>query len=114
LLFDMSKFARCLPTAHLDINKVRHHDVFMRTTLTLDPAVATRVKSEMRRTGRTLKAVVNDALKRGLGMGGPRPAAARFEVEPHALGFRPGVDLDRVNQLVDELDTEDAIRKPPG
>jgi hypothetical protein len=83
----------------------------MRTTLTLDPAVAARIKSEMRRTGKTLKAVVNAALKRGLEIGSPRVRAPRFEVQPHAFGFRPGVDLDRLNQLVDELETNEAARK---
>jgi hypothetical protein len=27
------------------------------------------------------------------------------------FGVRPGIDLDRINQLVDELDAEDAGRK---
>jgi hypothetical protein len=25
---------------------------------------------------------------------------------PHAFGFRPGIDLDKLNQLADELETE--------
>lgn len=83
----------------------------MRTTLTVDPEVAARIKSEVRRTGKTFKAVVNDALKRGLGLGGRAARPPRFEVHPHAFGFKPGVDLDRLNQLVDELDVEAAIRK---
>jgi len=82
----------------------------MRTTLTLDPAVAARLRSEMRRTGKTLKAVVNDALTRGLGGGGRPVRPPRFEVRPHAFGVRPGVDLDRLNQLVDELESDDAAR----
>jgi hypothetical protein len=32
-------------------------------------------------------------------------------VEPHAFGFKPGVDLDRLNQLVDELEAEEHARK---
>jgi hypothetical protein len=83
----------------------------MRTTLTVDPDVAARLKSEVRRTGKSFKAVVNDALKRGLGLGGRAPRAPRFEVRPHAFGFKRGVDLDRLNQVVDELDTDAAIRK---
>jgi hypothetical protein len=83
----------------------------MRTTLTLDPEVAERVRSEMRRTGKPMKAVVNEALALGLGMAGKRPRPPRFEVRPHAFGFKPGVDLDRLNQLVDELEAEEAARK---
>ena len=83
----------------------------MRTTLTLEPEVAARLKNEVRRTGRSFKAVVNDALKRGLGLAGKPVRLPRFEVRPHAFGFKAGVDLDRLNQLVDELDAEEAARK---
>jgi hypothetical protein len=83
----------------------------MRTTLTLDPDVAERLTNEVRRTGKSLKVAVNDALRIGLGLGGRRPRAPRFEVEPHAFGLRPGVDPDRLNQLVDELEAEETGRR---
>jgi hypothetical protein len=83
----------------------------MRTTLTLDRDVAARLQSEVRRTGRPLKIVVNEALKRGLGLAGKQIRPPRFEVQPHAFGVQPGVDLDRLNQLVDELDVAEAARK---
>ena len=80
----------------------------MRTTLTLEPDVAERLSGEVRRTGKSLKAAVNDALRAGLGLAGKRRRGARFVVEPHAFGIRPGVDPDRLNQLVDELEAEEA------
>jgi len=83
----------------------------MRTTLTLEHDVAARLKSEVRRTGRPLKVVVNEALKRGLGLTGKQLRSPRFEVQPHAFGFQAGVDLDRLNQVVDELDVAEAARK---
>jgi hypothetical protein len=84
----------------------RHHDVSVRTTLTIEPAVAAQLKGEVRRTGKPLKVVVNDALKRGLGMEGRARRVTRFRVTPRAFGFKPGIDLDRLNALADELDTE--------
>jgi len=83
----------------------------MRTTITLDPDVAARVRQEMRRTGDGLKAVINRVLRLGLGVSGKTPPARRFEVRPHPFSFKPGVDLDRLNQLVDELDVEETVRK---
>lgn len=82
----------------------------MRTTLTLDPDVAERLAGEVRRTGKSLKAAVNDALRLGLALGGKRPRGPRFEVQPHAFGLKPGVDPDRLNQLVDELEAGEAAR----
>jgi len=84
----------------------------MRTTLTLEPDVAARLKQEIRRSGKGLKTLVNEALRLGLGLSGKPVQAPRFEVRPHAFAFKPGVDLDRMNQLVDELESQEAARKP--
>jgi hypothetical protein len=86
----------------------------MRTTLSLDRDVAERLRLEMRRTGKGLKESVNEALRRGLALGGRPPRAPRFRVEPRAFGFKPGIDLDRLNQLADELEAEEASRKLRG
>jgi hypothetical protein len=83
----------------------------MRTTLTLDPDVARRVEHEMKRSGDGLKAVVNRALRVGLGMTDKPVRPRPFRVEPHPFGFRAGVDLDRLNQLADELEAEEAGAK---
>lgn len=83
----------------------------MRTTLTLDDDVAKRLASEIRRTGKSLKAVVNEAIRMSLGLAGKRREGPRFRVEPHPFGLRPGIDPDRLNQLVDELEVEEALRK---
>ena len=82
----------------------------MRTTLTLDPDVARLLDRETRRSSRSKKAVLNDALRIGLGAQGKAPRSAVFKVDPHAFRFRPGVDTDRLNQLVDELETEERVR----
>ena len=37
--------------------------------------------------------------------------AARFKVKPHAFGFEPGGDVDRLNQLADDLETEETAGK---
>jgi hypothetical protein len=83
----------------------------MRTTLTLEPDIADRVNREMRRTGKGMKQVVNEALRSGLGMAGRSATPKPFTVRPHSFGFKPGIDLDRMNQLVDELEAEEVVRK---
>jgi len=83
----------------------------VRTTLTLEPDVAARLRQELRRSGKGLKVLVNEALRLGLGLSGKPVRPPRFEVRPHAFGFKPGVDLDRMNQLVDELDADETARK---
>jgi hypothetical protein len=34
---------------------------------------------------------------------------SRYVVRPHASKFRPGVDLLKLDQIVDDLDTEDFV-----
>ena len=84
----------------------------MRTTLTLEPDVAEALEREARRQGKSTKSVVNQALRLGLGLVGKPPAPTPFTVEPHSFGVRPGVDLDRINQLVDELEAEEYASEP--
>jgi hypothetical protein len=86
----------------------------MRTTLTLEADVAEQIQREVRRTGKAMKAVVNDALRSGLGLGPGRGKPPRFEVRAHSFGFKPGIDLDRMNQLVDALEAEEFARKLGG
>ena len=79
--------------------------------MTLYRDVAERLRSEIHRTGKVLKAAVNEVLRLGLGLAGKSPRAPRFEVQPHAFGFKPGIDLDRLNQLTDELEVAEAARR---
>ena len=77
----------------------------MRTTLTLDDDLAGLLKEQARQRGVAFKKVVNDVIRSGLGSEA-RPVADPPKVIPHAFGFRPGIDLDRMNQLADELEAE--------
>ena len=77
-------------------------DVSHRTTLTLDDDVASRLDREARRSGRTYRAVVNDALRRGLESAAPD--LPPFQAETRPMGLRPGVLLDDIAGLLDLLD----------
>lgn len=86
------------------------HGDFMRTTLTLDPEIADRLKQEAALGKRSFKAIVNEALRRGLGMEATK-RVQRFRVQPHSSRLFPGIDPTRLNQLVDELDVETFLAK---
>jgi hypothetical protein len=83
----------------------------MRTTITLDEDVGKRLQQMARRTNRTFKALVNETLRRGLAAGVRPPSPSkRFVVRPKACGFRAGIDLLRLNQLSDELETDTFVK----
>jgi hypothetical protein len=81
----------------------------MRTTVTLDDDVVRDLREAQRRSGRGFKEELNEALRRGLHAGEkPVRPRRRFRVRPRACGFQTGVDVARLNQLVDELELERA------
>lgn len=83
----------------------------MRTTLTLEPDVALKLKRKMADQKLTLKDAVNQALRIGLAAKEAR-ARVPFRVEPHdGGGFLPGIDPDKLGQLLDQLEAEEFVRK---
>jgi hypothetical protein len=82
----------------------------MRTTLTLDPDVAQKLKRRMADRKLTLKDAVNQALRAGLAVEERKPKT-QIKLVSHSFGFPPGLDLDKMNQLVDELEIEDYLAK---
>jgi hypothetical protein len=98
-------------SAHLDAPSGRHHDAFVRTTLTLDDDVFRLVEEEAHRSRRPLKQVVNDALRRGLSPGLAKRRPERVRIAVHEGGPLPGLDPGALNRLADEL--EEASMRPP-
>jgi predicted transcriptional regulator len=77
----------------------------MRTTLTLDDDVAAKLRALARRTGVAFRQVVNDTLRRGLAQPRPTVTRERFTVKARDLGrLRPGVSLDNVAQLIEQVE----------
>jgi hypothetical protein len=85
------------------------YDAIMRTTVTLDPDVAARLKAVARERGISFKQALNQAVRAGLGAG--RRSARRFEPYTQAMGLRPGIDLDRALRLAAALEDEETARR---
>jgi hypothetical protein len=83
----------------------------MRTTLTIEPDVALQIRQRMAEKKLPLKRVVNDALRAGLSKAGKKERTTRFFVKPWPCQFLPGIDQDKLGQFLDQLDTEEIIRK---
>lgn len=82
----------------------------MRTTLTIDDDLAGILRRKARELDKPFKQLVNEALRKGLAENLPANAP-RIAVRPHDFGFSPGIDLDRLNQLADQLEVEDYLAK---
>lgn len=79
--------------------------MIMRTTVTLDEDVASRLESLMRTTGKRFKQAVNDALRAGLdALLHPSAPAKPFKVKARPLGLPPGMSYDSVGELLEQLE----------
>ena len=83
----------------------------MRTTLTLDDDVADSLREQVRLLNKPFKQVVNDVLRRGLSPGMREDPKPRFKVVPISSGFVPGVDPLKLNQLNDQLEVEEFLKR---
>ncbi|MBI2320217.1 MAG: DUF2191 domain-containing protein [Betaproteobacteria bacterium] len=78
----------------------------MRTTLTIDDDLAGLLKQRARELGIPFKDAVNRTIRAGLGEAAKARRGVAPKTVPHSFGFRPGVDLDKLGQLADELEAE--------
>ena len=77
----------------------------MRTTVTLDEDVAAKLKAETRRSGKSFKQALNDALRRGLLTRQQARPHRPFRVQARDLGaLRPGLSLDNIAELLEQID----------
>jgi len=75
----------------------------VRTTLTLDEDVAALIRQEVRRSGGSFKATVNDLLRKGLakGKGGRQKP---FVVTPFPLNTGLGTRYETVRDMIEDIE----------
>lgn len=83
----------------------------MRTTLTLDDDLAGLLKQRARELGVPFKEAVNRTIRAGLGDAAAPHRHRAPKTISHSFGFRPGIDLDKLGQLVDELEADSFAEK---
>ncbi len=77
----------------------------MRTTLTLDEDVATRLLELQKRLDVSFKDIVNQTLRQGLEQQvSRRKNAPVFKVKARRMGVRPGLNYDNIGELLEQLE----------
>jgi len=79
----------------------------MRTTLTLDPDVAAKVRRGAKKLGKPMKILINDALRIGLDTVLNPPPARPYRTEPRPMGLRRGFSYDDIAELLARAEGED-------
>lgn len=80
----------------------------MRTTIRLDDDLLHDAKRFAAESGRTLTALIEDALRELLARHERPKAQPRFKVKPLKMGgLRPGIDLNNSAELLDIMEAND-------
>jgi Arc/MetJ family transcription regulator len=77
----------------------------MRTTVTIDDDVATKLQAEMRRQrSSNFKQTLNDVLRRGLLVRRELAASKPFRVRARRMGKMQGLNYDNVGEMLEYLE----------
>ncbi len=66
--------------------------------------MAAKLRAEMRKSGKSFKETVNGFLRLGLTARREMQAAKPFKVRARPMGLRPGINLDNIGKLLEELE----------
>lgn len=83
----------------------------MRTTVTLDPDTEALIREEMMKRRLSFKAALNEAIRQGLKRITSHGKRQPYRVRTFSSGFRPGIDPTKLNQLADQLEAEEHMRR---
>jgi len=83
----------------------------MRTTVTLDVDTEALLRQQMALRGISFKAALNEAIRQALKQTVPHAKRRRYKVRTFSSGFQPGIDGTQLNQLSDQFEVEDYLRR---
>ena len=72
--------------------------------MTIDDDVVKLLREEVRRSGSTVKGVVNRWLRQGAIAERKTEKSKPFEIKARPLGLRPGLNYDSISSLLDEAE----------
>jgi len=89
------------PARLIDITKLRPQHHGMRTTVTLEPDVARRLREVSRAQKLSFKETLNATLRRGLDQMLAKPRAKSFHTAPENMGILPHLNYDNIGDLLE-------------
>ena len=78
-----------------------------RTTITLEDDVRAKLEAEVRKSGKSFKETVNETLRLGLFSREKASASEPFVIKAKPMGLKPGYNLDKTWELIEEIEGPD-------
>lgn len=80
----------------------------MKTTISLDEDVLQKARAVAARLGKSFQAVINETLRESLADVENPPLKRPYQTTPRPMGLKPGRNLDNIQELLSEIEGEDA------
>lgn len=80
----------------------------MRTTITIDNDVLERARAISAKLRTPFKSVINEALRAGLDQVELPAKRRQYKTHPHAMGLKAGRNIDNIQELLAQIEGEDA------
>ena len=80
----------------------------MRTTLVIDDDVLDRARAVAARLNSPFRTVINEALRAGLGIVEKPVESKPYRTQPRAMILKEGRNLDNIQELLSQIEAEDA------
>ncbi len=80
----------------------------MRTTITIEDDVLDKARELADKLRTPFRQIVNEALRSGLKEVEQHASAQAYRTDPHDMGLKEGRNLDNIQELLAQLDGEDA------
>jgi hypothetical protein len=80
----------------------------MRMTLSIDDNVMDRARAVAVKLRAPFRTIINEALRDGLDQVEQPEKHRHYKTEPHAMGLRPGLNLDNIHELLAQIEGEDS------
>ncbi|HEY3452934.1 MAG TPA: hypothetical protein VGK67_41715 [Myxococcales bacterium] len=85
----------------------------MRTTLTLEPDLAAKLKEFAHQKRISFKEAVDTVLRRGFAAQETSRRKQPYRIRTFKSGLRPGIDPTKLGRIADELEDEELLGKQP-
>ena len=82
------------------------YDISMRTTLTIEDDLFDAIEQYRQKKNLAFRTAINHLLRSGIGAEAIQPQAKAYTGPTFDSEIQPGIDPNRFNQLVDELESE--------
>ena len=79
----------------------------IRTTVTLEDDVISRLKAESKERGVSFKTFINETIRAGLLAMQTTPPRKPYRIKPVNLGVKPGINYDNIGELLEQAEGED-------